>query len=53
MFYYKSTPNEQWKKNNHLIIGLIIRVGIQKVYSSCGLMFESCGCKYNGHWRFT
>ena len=31
----------------------MVRNWDQEVCSLCGLRFESCGCSYDGHWRFT
>jgi hypothetical protein len=38
---------------NHLGDGPVVRVWDQEVCSLCGLMFEPCGCSYDGHWRLT
>ena len=32
---------------------LVVRAWDQEIYFLYGLMFESCGCSYDGHWRLT
>ena len=33
--------------------GPMIKIWDQEVCFFYGLMFESCGCSYDGHWRLT
>ena len=38
---------------NYLGADSVVRAWDQEVCSLCGLRFKSCGCSYDGHWRFT
>jgi len=42
-----------YKPSNHLGGGPVVRIWDQEVCSLCSLIFESCGCSYDSHWRLT